>query len=136
MENQLDKIYSTLQLLDDEKSEKLINETYSIFFNAHPEAVLLWSKDDPESRSKMFNGVILTIIDNLTRPDIFKNNLLSDVKDHDEYGVDKEMYGGFFLSLTEALKKTLGSEFNQEMELAWKHQLAHIRELVHKHTSR
>ena len=136
MNDDVRQITSSLQLLDEDKSENLLSLTYSFFFAACPEAESLWEKDDPDSRAKMFNGIILTIMDNLTRPEICENNLASDVKEHDEYGVDKGMYGLFFTSLFEALRATLAEDFNQEMQQAWKHQLDQLEGMTHKHTCR
>jgi hemoglobin-like flavoprotein len=136
MNDDLHQITSSLQLLDEDKSENLLSLTYSTFFEACQDAESLWEKDDPDSRGKMFNGIILTIMDNLTRPEICENNLASDVKDHDEYGVNKGMYGLFFTSLLEALRATLGENFNQEMQQAWKRQLEQLEGLAHKHTCR
>ncbi len=134
MNDDLHQITSSLQLLDEDKSDSLLSLTYSHFFTACPEGEFLWEKDDLDSRTKMFNGIILTIMDNLTRPEICEKNLASDVKDHDEYGVDKGMYGLFFTSLFEALSSVLGDAFNQEMQQAWKRQLGRIEEMAHKHT--
>ena len=134
MNADLEQITSSLQLLDEDKSDNLLSLTYSHFFDACPEGKPLWEKDDPDSRSKMFNGIILTIMDNLTRPEICENNLVSDVKDHDEYGVDKGMYGLFFTSLLEALNSVLGEAFDQEMQQAWKRQLGQLEDMAHKHT--
>ena len=136
MQNDLNQITASLQLLDEDKSDNLLSLTYSHFFEVCPEGQSLWEKDDPDSRSKMFNGIILTIMDNLTRPEVCEKNLASDVKDHDEYGVDKNMYGLFFTSLFEALNSVLGETFNQEMQLAWQRQLGHLEKMAHKHTSR
>lgn len=136
MQNDLENITSSLQLLDEDKSENLLSLTYSTFFEACPEAESLWGKDDPDSHGKMFNGIILTIIDNLTRPEICERNLASDVKNHDEYSVDKEMYGLFFTSLLDALRTTLGEDFNQGMQQAWQRQLNQLESMAHKHSSR
>ena len=136
MERDLEQIDATLQLLTDEKSEDLLDITYSRFFQVCPEAETLWEKDDPVSRGKMFNGVILTIVDNITRPQIGENNLVSDVKDHDGYGVSKVMYQQFFDSLVEALDEVLGDGFTVEMKSAWCGQLSQIKTLIHKHTER
>lgn len=136
MERDLEQIDATLQLLTDEKSEDLLDITYSRFFQVCPEAETLWEKDDPVSRGKMFNGVILTIVDNITRPQIGENNLVSDVKDHDGYGVSKVMYQQFFDSLVEALDEVLGDGFTDEMKSAWRGQLSQIKTLIHKHTER
>ena len=136
MQNDLNQITSSLQLLDEDKSEKLLSLSYSLFFKASPEAESLWEKDDPDSRAKMFNGIILSIMDNLTRPEICESNLASDVKDHDSYGVNREMYGLFFTSLLDALHATLGEDFNQAMQQAWKRQLKQLENMAHKHTSR
>ena len=134
MEHDLEQIDATLQLLTDEKSEELLNITYSRFFQICPDAETLWEKDDPVSRGKMFNGVILTIVDNITRPQIGENNLVSDVKDHDGYGVSNAMYQQFFDSLVEGLEKVLGNNFTAEMMSAWRGQLSQIKTLIHKHT--
>jgi len=136
MNDDLHQITSSLQLLDEDKSDNLLSLTYSTFFEVCPEAESLWEKDDPDSRGKMFNGIILTIMDNLTRPEVCENNLASDVKDHDEYGVDKGMYGLFFTSLLQALNTILGEDFNQEMQQAWKRQLDQLEGMAHKHTCR
>lgn len=136
MNTDLEYIYKTLQMLSEEKSEQLIAITYVRFFKACPEAESLWEKNDPLSRSKMFNGVILTVMDSITRPDICENNLLSDVKDHDGYGVNHPMYGLFFASLVEAFTEVLGDEFNQNMIKAWQQQLSSIETVVCKHSAR
>ena len=131
MKNELEQIDATLQLLTDQKIERLISLTYSTFFNVCPEAESLWEKDDPASREKMFNGIVLMIVDKLTRPVVFDNNLRSDVKDHEGYGVSKDMYGLFFTALFDALKETLGDDFNDAMASTWKHQLSQIKDSVH-----
>jgi len=136
MNDDLHQITSSLQLLDEDKSDNLLSLTYSTFFAVCPEAESLWEKDDPDSRGKMFNGIILTIMDNLTRPEVCENNLASDVKDHDEYGVDKGMYGLFFTSLLQALNTILGEDFNQEMQQTWKRQLDQLEGMAHKHSCR
>lgn len=136
MDHDLEQIDATLQLLTDEKSEDLLDITYSRFFQICPDAEALWEKDDPVSRGKMFNGVILTIVDNITRPQIGKNNLESDVKDHDGYGVSIEMYQQFFDSLVGALEEVLGGTFTTEMQSAWWGQLSQIKTLIHKHAER
>ena len=136
MQNDLNQITSSLQLLDEDKSESLLSLTYSHFFKTCPEGESLWEKDDPDSRAKMFNGIILTIMDNLTRPEICEQNLAADIKEHDEYGVDKGMYGLFFISLLAALNTTLGEAFNQEMQQAWTRQLGQLENMAHKHTRR
>lgn len=135
MKDDMKQVYATMQLLNDETSESLLAETYLRFFKVCPEAESLWEKDDPSSRAKMFNSIVLTIMDNLTRPEIFEKNLQSDVKEHNEYGVSGEMYGLFFCSLIDALKETLGDDFSQDMELAWKRQFDQIEGRVDKHTS-
>ncbi len=135
MNDDMAQVYATLQLLDDKKSESLLSETYLRFFKVCPEAESLWEKDDPASRGKMFNSVILTIMDNMARPEISEKNLQSDVKEHNDYGVSKEMYSLFFCSLIEALNETLGENFNQDMEQAWKRQFDQIEGQVDKHTS-
>ena len=136
MEHDLEQIDATLQLLTDEKSEDLLNITYSRFFEVCPEAETLWEKDDPVSRAKMFNGVILTVFDTITRPQIGESNLESDVKDHDGYGVSKAMYQQFFDSLLDALDVVLGDAFTVEMKSAWLGQLSQIKTLIHKHTGK
>lgn len=136
MEHDLEQIDATLQLLTDAKSEDLLNVTYSRFFQVCPKAETLWEKDDPVSRGKMFNGVILTIFDNISRPKIGEDNLVSDVKDHDGYGVSKEMYQQFFDSLVGALEEVLGEAFTVEMSTAWRGQLTKIKTLIHKHTEK
>ncbi len=136
MNTNLEYIYKTLQMLDDEKGESLISVTYACFFEVCPEAEALWEKDDPVSRGKMFNGVILTVMDSLTRPEMCENNLISDVKDHDEYGVNHEMYGLFFGSLVKAFSEVLGEDFSADMAQAWKSQLGAIEGEVCKHSGR
>ena len=136
MQNDLQTIHASLQLLSDEKSEKLLSKTYTDFFTRCPEAESLWEKDDPVSRAKMFNSVILTVMDNITRPEICEKNLQSDIKDHDDYGVSKEMYGLFFCALITTLKEMIGDEFNQEMESAWRSQLNQIECQAHKYTGK
>ncbi len=126
-------IQSSLQLLNEEKTEKLISLTYAIFFEACPAAESLWEKDDPESRSKMFNGVILMVIDKLMRPEIFNVNLDTDIKDHHGYGVKKEMYAMFFHSLMAALREVLSDDFTEEMLQAWEKQLEQISGIVKIH---
>ena len=96
----------------------------------------MWEKDDPISRGKMFDSVILSIVDNITRPQIGENNLVSDVKDHDGYGVSNAMYQQFFESLVEALEEVLGDGFTVEMKSAWQRQLSQIKTLIHKHIER
>lgn len=135
MTKDLNTISSSLQLLDEEKSTRLLDLSYSCFFKACPEAESLWEKDDPVSRTKMFNGVVLTVLDQLSRPEIGKNNLIADIKDHDGYGVSKEMYRIFFQALLQALKTTLGDAFDQNMEQAWMRQLDAISEIVNCHAN-
>jgi len=135
MTNDVELIDSTLQLLTDENSERLLTRTYERFFSVCPAAESLWEKDDPASRAKMFNGVILAVMDNLLRPQMGENNLISDVRDHDGYGVKKDMYGMFFGSMVEALKEALGEGFTVDMEVAWKRQFSQIEGTVCKHTS-
>ena len=126
-------IQNSLQLLNEEKTEKLISLTYVIFFETCPEAESLWEKDDPESRSKMFNGVILMVIDKLMRPEIFIANLGADIKDHHGYGVKKEMYALFFQSLMTALREVLSDDFTEEMMHAWEKQLEQLSGTVKIH---
>ena len=134
MTSDIELIDAALQLLTDENSETLLARTYEIFFAVCPAAESLWEKDDPASRAKMFNGVILAVMDNLMRPQMGVNNLISDVKDHDGYGVKKDMYGLFFESMVGALKEALGEGFTLDMEMAWKRQFSQIEGTVHKHT--
>lgn len=135
MKDDMKQVYATMQLLNDETSESLLTETYLRFFEVCPEAESLWEKDDPVSRAKMFNSIILTIMDNLSRPEICEKNLQSDVKEHIEYGVSSEMYGLFFNALIEALKETLNDDFNQDMELAWRRQLDKIEGRVNQYSN-
>jgi len=136
MEIDLKKIHETLQLLDDEKSDSLLTITYQRFFSICPDSEALWEKDDPISRGKMLNSIILTVMDNIVRPDICENNVISDVKDHDGYGVNKDMYGLFFSSLIAAFHEVLGEGFNTDMDKAWTHQLELLECKVHKYTCR
>lgn len=136
MSSDLMHITSTLQMLDDDQSEHLLALTYAQFFKVCPQAQALWEKDNPDSRGKMFNGIVLTLMDNMTRPEVCEINLASDVKNHDEYGVNREMYGLFFSSLHYALADTLGDAFSEDMSLAWKNQLQQLEKTAHKHTQR
>jgi len=136
MENDLKYIHETLQLLDDEKSERLLAITYERFFVVCPDGKALWEKDDPVSRGKMFNSVILTVMDNIVRPDNCERNMIADVKDHDGYGVNKDMYGQFFCSLIASFHEVLGESFNADMETAWQRQLELLECKAHKYTSR
>lgn len=133
MINDIELIDGALQLLTDENSEHLLARTYEQFFTVCPTAETLWEKDDPGSRAKMFNGVILAVMDNILRPQMGENNLISDVRDHDGYGVKKDMYGMFFESMIEALKTTLGESFTVDMEEAWRRQFSQIEGTVCKH---
>lgn len=135
MHNDLLLIQKTLQSLDNETGEKLLRQTYERFFAACPAAAELWEKDDPVSRGKMFNGVILSVFDHLARPDIGEKNLRSDIRDHDDYGVSTQMYGMFFSALLETLSAVLGEGFDEDMAQAWERQLNGINSLVHKYTS-
>jgi len=123
-------IQESLQLLNDEKSERLIALSYAYFFEACPKAELLWEKDDPVSRLKMFNGVILTLIDKLSRPQIYQTNLRQDIKDHHSYGVKGEMYVLFFKALRDALAQVLADDLSDEMQRAWREQLEQMLKTI------
>jgi len=123
-------IQKSLQLLDNEKSERLISLSYALFFEACPDAQSLWEKDDPVSRLKMFNGVILSLIDKLSRPQIYQTNLRQDIKDHQNYGVKGEMYVLFFKALRDALAQVLADDFNDEMQRAWGEQLEQMLKTI------
>ncbi len=135
MTDDIELIDAALQLLTEENSERLLARTYECFFSVCPTAESLWEKDDPVSREKMFNGVILAVMDNLMRPQMGENNLISDVRDHEGYGVKQEMYGLFFESLVAAFKETLGDSFTLAMEGAWKRQFKNIEETVCHHVA-
>jgi hemoglobin-like flavoprotein len=126
MLSRLEFIQASLHLLDEQHSTDLTTETYAHFFQQCPSAKSLWEKDDHTSRIKMLNGVLLSVIDSLTRPDMAKRNLAIDVKEHIGYGVKDHMYALFFDSLLHAFKQVLTNRFTLEMEQAWTAQFDHL----------
>ena len=50
---------------------------------------------DVNSQGKMFNAILLSVMDGLTQPETQHRNLVSDVREHKGYGVDRAMYGLF-----------------------------------------
>ena len=128
-------IQSSLQLLDDDKSEQLITLTYALFFKNCPQAEILWRVDDPVSRIKMFNGVILMVIDKLNRPTVYESNLNTDTREHHEYGVTSEMYVLFFRALIDSFVHVLSSDFSNEMKLTWERQFECIDQTIQKYIS-
>ncbi len=130
MSDDIHLLMTSLQLLSHEQSEQWQAATYARFFEQCPEGPHLWGKDDPASRAKMFNAVILAIIDNLARPDTGARNLQADLHTHQGYGVNPAMYALFLEALQVTLADTLGEAMTPEMTQAWARQTGRMCRMI------
>ena len=133
IQHQLMMIRKTLMLLDDEKSERLIKTSYEHFFTLNPAAEDLWEGDGATAKGKMFNNIILTVMDNLVRPEIVEGHLASEAADHKGYGTSNDMYAQFFQAVIAAFTVVLGDEFDAEMQQVWQRQFDQLEGITCKH---
>ncbi len=119
-------ILSTFQSLDAEMGERWLTRTYAIFAERCPEGAALWESPDASGKGKMFNAILLSVMDGVTQPETQRRNLASDVREHQEYGVQSAMYGAFLRAMLDALKETGGAEVSEDVFIAWERQLKAI----------
>ncbi len=133
VQHQLMMVRKTLMLLDDEKSERLISATYEHFFQLNPVAEDLWEGDATVSKGKMFNNIILTIMDNIMRPEMVEGHLANEAADHKGYGTGVDMYAQFFQAMIGAFTTVLGDRFDAEMQQVWQSQFNQLEGITCKH---
>ena len=126
MSADLNLIHRTFQSMSADTGEQWLTRTYALFAERCPEGAALWATPDVNSQGKMFNAILLSVMDGLTQPETQHRNLVSDVREHKGYGVDRAMYGLFLHAMGDALREVGGEAIPDEEFSAWERQLLAI----------
>lgn len=91
---------------------------YERFFDVYPLGKPMFS-GCPHAQGKLLVMMISTILRQITSPRTFRTSMVQLAVKHTEWGVKPIEYGVFGEVLFWTLRTTLGSGFDQSVELAW-----------------
>lgn len=100
---------------------------YARLFAAHPAMEALFVRDkDGGVRGHMLSEAIMAILDFIDRDTYGGNLMRSEIVNHENLGVPKEVFRTFFVAMRDAFAEVLGAAWTPEFDAAWRALLVRI----------
>lgn len=105
---------------------------YTRVFAAHPEMEKLFVRDTTGSiRGNMLSEALTAMLDFIERDNYGGNLMRAEIVNHENLGVPREVFAGFYTTLRDTFAELLGAAWTNDMNAAWDELLARIdRELA------
>ncbi len=105
---------------------------YTRVFAAHPEMEKLFVRDTTGSiRGNMLAEAVTAMLDFIERDNYGANLMRAEIVNHENLGVPREVFAGFYTTLRDTFAELLGAAWTNDMNAAWDELLARIdRELA------
>ena len=93
---------------------------YARLFAAHPEMETLFVRDTTGAvRGNMLAEAVNVIVDFIDRDRYGGNLMRSEIVNHENLGVPREVFPAFFVSMRDAFAELLGDAWTAEFDAAW-----------------
>jgi hemoglobin-like flavoprotein len=104
---------------------------YRRLFREHPEAEAMFRREGGDLvKGSMLALAIDAIMDFAGDRAGHFRMIECEVQSHDAYGTPRKLFGEFFGVIADTLRETLGTDWSQEIEDAWRSLLAELDQLV------
>jgi len=111
------------------RSGELIERFYSHLFQDHPELRKLFPEDTGQ-QTRHFLGAFTLSIENLDRPELFRQTLIRMGQRHTTYGVEVEHYPLVREALIAAVRDVGGEAITPEIADAWREGIDAISQIM------
>ncbi len=101
------------------RGDELVTLFYDDLFRNYPAVIPLFKHTRPEEQRRKLLGSLITIVNNLERPDKLKEVLTLMGKRHQGYGAVEAHYGAVAETLINAMAELAGDLWTQEFADAW-----------------
>lgn len=107
---------------------------YARVFAAHPEMEKLFVRDTTGSiRGNMLAEAVTAMLDFIERDSYGSNLMRAEIVNHENLGVPREVFAGFYTTLRDTFAELLGAAWTNDIDAAWKELLVRIDgALAHK----
>ena len=100
---------------------------YARVFEAHPEMEKLFVRDTTGSiRGNMLTEAVTAMLDFIERDTYGGNLMRAEIVNHENLGVPREVFAGFYTTLRDTFAELLGAAWTNDIDTAWKELLARI----------
>ena len=100
---------------------------YARVFAVHPEMEKLFVRDTTGSvRGNMLTEAVTAMLDLIERDTYGGNMLRAEIVNHENLGVPREVFAGFYKTLRDTCAELLGGAWTREMNAAWEELLIRI----------
>ncbi|MCU0824682.1 MAG: 2Fe-2S iron-sulfur cluster-binding protein [Leptospira sp.] len=113
-----------------ELNPNLAKDFYSHFFNSKPEYQKFFQSTDMDSQAKKLVSMVAKTIERLGNLSQIEKELGNLGEMHLELGLEKNEFSSIAPSLLAVLRKTLGKDFNEELEILWNETLSNIAKMM------
>jgi hemoglobin-like flavoprotein len=104
-----------------ERGGDLMKKVYERLFSQHPDMEALFIRDTNGSvRGEMLARVFEMIMDFIDRRAYAAQMIQCEVVTHEGYGVPPEVFGVFFGVVAETLRISVGPDWSEAMDAAWR----------------
>ena len=104
-----------------ERVDDIAPRVYEHYFARCPDSAQLMKLTDPHMRGRMIAEVLRLVMSTDVEAD--RSYLRFETRTHETYGVEPAMYRHLFEGLREAVRETLGADWNGAYTEAWKARL-------------
>jgi hemoglobin-like flavoprotein len=102
-------------------------DVYARVFAAHPEMEKLFIRDTTGSiRGNMLAEAVTAMLDFIERDTYGANLMRAEIVNHENLGVPREVFAGFYTTLRDTFAELLGAAWTNEMNAAWDELLARV----------
>lgn len=129
MSSNLSVLQVSLEIMRD-NLEFFADSFYHNLFSAYPNLKQLFSKTNLDEQKRMLMGIILLVIENWQRPQVWKTILKKLGARHLKYGAIPEYYPLFGEVFLLTLEEYLGSDWTAEVQEAWSDAFEGISEIM------
>ena len=106
-------------------------QVYERLFAQSPELRAMFVGDPLGSvRGEMFHRVIETLIDVAADRPYANGMIAAEWSNHHMNGVTARQFDSFFESVVQVMRQALGSDWTAEIDAAWRHTLARVRDIT------
>lgn len=106
-------------------------QVYDRLFAQSPELRAMFIGDPLGSvRGEMFHRVIETLIDVAADRPYANGMIAAEWSNHQMNGVTPRQFDHFFESVVQVMRQALGSDWTVEIDAAWRHTLARVRDIT------
>jgi len=128
-------ITTSLELVG-ERAGDPTRQVYARIFADHPEMKDLFVLDkDDAAKGNMLAEFIDCILDLCGDKAYAKGLIQTEVINHDNLGVPREVFGTFLVTVRDVFKDILGADWTTEMDVAWQDLVTEFEDLLKVHAA-